>query len=79
MTLREEHEDARLTGEEVEMIREVLATCSHVLGLVERHCGGLLAAMLCQAEVRWPGRLQYDVSLAIDHLDFAPPAQRGTR
>jgi hypothetical protein len=60
-------------------VRGVLVACSHLLYWVERHGGPQLEAVLLDAEARSPGRLHYDVSLAIDYLDFAPAACRRTR
>jgi hypothetical protein len=48
------------------MVRGVLVACSQVLHWVERHGGPQLEAVLLDAEARSPGRLHYDVSLAID-------------
>jgi hypothetical protein len=77
MTLREPHEDARLTGAQVAMIRELLIACSHLLGLAERHGGPYLNELMLATEARSPDRLRYEVNLAIDHLDFAPAVRRG--
>jgi hypothetical protein len=77
--LREPHEDARLTAEEFGMVRGVLVACSHLLHWVERYGGPQLEAVLLDAEARSPGRLHYDVNLAVGYLDFAPAAQRRTR
>jgi hypothetical protein len=77
--LREPHEDARLTAEEFDMVRGVLVACSNVLYWVERYGGPRLEAVLLEAEARSPGRLLYDVNLAIDYLDFACAAPGRTR
>jgi hypothetical protein len=79
MTLREPYEDARLTGAEVAMIRELLIACSNLLCLAERHGGPYLNELMLAAEARSPGRLHYDVNLAVDHLDFAPAVRRSVR
>lgn len=79
MTLRAPHQDARLSSEEIEMIRSVLTACSQVLYWAGRHGGPQFCAALAAAEARSAGRLHYDVSLAIDYLDFAPAASRRTR
>jgi hypothetical protein len=74
--LREPHEDARLSAEEFNMVRGVLVACSNLLHWVKRYGGPRLEAVLLDAEARSPGRLHYDISLAIDYLDFAPAARR---
>jgi hypothetical protein len=79
MTPRAPHQDARLTSDEIEAIRSVLTACSQVLYWAERHGGPQFRAALAAAEARSAGRLRYDVSLAIDYLDFAPAASRRTR
>jgi hypothetical protein len=81
MTLRRPHERAVLTSEEIAVIRDALAACSQVLGWAARHGGPQFAATLDQAARaaeggRTAGHLRYDVSLAIDYLDFAPAARR---
>ena len=79
MTLRAPHQDAVLTSEEVAVIRRALAACSQVLTWAGRHgdreFGEMLAEVTRAAEGnRSPGGLAYHVNLAIDYLDFAPPA-----
>jgi hypothetical protein len=39
MTPRRTHEDARLTGEEITVIRQALATCSNLLAWARAHAG----------------------------------------
>ena len=73
------HQDARLTSAQIEVIRTVLTPCSQVLYWAERHGGARFHTALAAAEARSAGRLRYDVSLAIDYLDFAPAAARRTR
>ena len=77
MTLRAPHQDALLTSEEIEVIRGALAACSRLLRWAERHDSAALAkAARAAYGGRTPGHLRYDVSLAIDYLDFAPAARR---
>jgi hypothetical protein len=83
MTPRRTHEDARLTGEEITVIRQALATCSNLLAWARAHAGPDFRAALTQASQaaghsRSPGGLHDDVNLAIDYLDYAPLA-RSTR
>jgi hypothetical protein len=83
MTRRHTHEDARLTGEEITVIRQALATCSNLLAWGGAHAGPDFRAAVIQASQtaghsRSPGGLYYDVNLAIDYLDYAP-AVRSTR
>ncbi len=79
MTLRAPHQDARLSSEEIEVIRSALTACSQLLYWAARHGGPQVRTALDQAtraaaDGRTPGHLRYDVSLAIDYLDFAPAA-----
>jgi hypothetical protein len=81
MTLRQPHEDAVLTSEEIAVIREALAACSKLLGWAGQHDDpGLRGAAAAATEAaglsRSPSGLGYHVSLAIDYLDFAPAARR---
>jgi hypothetical protein len=83
MTARQAHPDAVLSGEDVAVIRQVLATCSNLLAWAGAHAGQDFAAAVIQASeragrCRSPGGLYYDVNLAIDYLDLAP-ATRSTR
>ena len=83
MTLRRPGEDAVLASEEIAMVRGVLVSCSNLLAWAGAHAGPDFAAAVIQAselagDSRSPGALYYDVSLAIDCLDFAPAA-RSTR
>ena len=83
MTLRRTHEDARLTSEEITVIRQALATCSNLLAWAGAHASPDFRAAITQASQatghsRSPGGLYYDVNLAIDYLDYAPAA-RSTR
>ena len=69
-----------LSAEETAMIRQVLATCSRLItgtrDLGGPQAGQLLADLTRQlASGRSPGGLLYDISLAIDYLDFAPAAR----
>jgi hypothetical protein len=83
MTLRRTHEAAELTAEEIAVIRRALSACSQVLTWAGQHgdpefCQMLAEATLAAEGNRSPGGLAYYVNLAIDYLDFAPPA-RSTR
>ena len=83
MSLRRPHEDALLTSEEITMIRHALAACSNLRAWAGAHAGPDFREAVIQASEhtghsRSPGGLHYDVNLAIDYLDFAPPA-RSTR
>jgi hypothetical protein len=73
-----------LSAEETAMVREALATCSRMLTWAHQHGGpaaGQLVADLTrqQAGGRSPGGVLYDINLAIDYLDFAPPPARSWR
>ena len=75
MTSRDPHNNSLLTSEEIELIRGALAACSRLLRWAERRDGAALAeATRAVYGGRTPGHLRYDVSLAIDYLDFAPAA-----
>jgi hypothetical protein len=79
MTLRAPHQDAVLSSEEVAVIRRALTACSQVLTWAGQHgdqeFGAMLADLTRAAEGnRSPGGLAWNVSLAIDYLDFAPAA-----
>jgi hypothetical protein len=83
VTPRRTHENALLTGEEITVIRQALAACSNLLAWAGAHASPDFRAAVIQASQaaghsRSPGGLYYDVNLAIDYLDFAPPA-RSTR
>ena len=81
MTVRDPGHDIRLTSEDTEMIRGVLAACSQLLRWAERYGDPPFRAALADA-ARWAeggrplGQLRYDVSVSIDYLDFADPARR---
>lgn len=80
MTLRQPHEEAVLSGQEVALVRQVLAGCSQLLTRAQDGAGpagALLAEATRQAaDGRSPGGLLYYINLAIDYLDFAPAARR---
>jgi hypothetical protein len=62
-------------------MRQALVACSRLLAWAEEHCGPqLTAAAAGAAEAaglgRAPGALAYEVSLAIDSLDFSRAAGR---
>jgi hypothetical protein len=80
MTLRRAHEDAVLTSEETAMIRQALAACAKVLTWAGQHDSLQLQTVAAEAAEaaglgRSPRALAYQVSLAIDYLDFAPAAR----
>jgi hypothetical protein len=81
MTLRQPHQPALLTSDEVAFIRKSLIASSDLLAWISRNGGEHGRALLTEAS--WatagkntPGHLAYDVNLAIDYLDFAPGAGR---
>jgi hypothetical protein len=79
MTLRQPDEDAVLPAGDIVRIRQALAACSAVLGWAGQHGSLQLQTIVAQAAEasglgRGPGILAYQVSLAIDSLDFAPAA-----
>ena len=81
MTLRQPHQDAVLPAGDAARMRQALAACSQLLAWAEQHCGPQFAAAAGEAAEaaglgRVPGALAYEVSLAIDCLDFAPAARR---
>ena len=83
MTLRQNHQDAVLTSEEITMIRRTLVTCSQVLTWADQHGDQQFREIMAEATHaaegnRRPAGLTYSVNLAIDYLDFAPAA-RSTR
>jgi hypothetical protein len=80
MRLRAPHEQALLTGADITLVRQVLADCSAVLTAVHDDTGpasSLLAHTTRAATARKlsPNGLIYYINLAIDYLDFAPPAR----
>ena len=78
MTPRAPDSGIRLTSADTELIRSALAACSQLLRWAERYHGAALAEATRAAEgSRAPGQLRYDVSLAIDYLDFAPAIRSG--
>jgi hypothetical protein len=82
MTLRQAHEDAILTGEDITFIRRVLSDCSSLLTWAGDHADPQLKQLLTEAtwattaDKRSPGGLTCYINLAIDYLDFASPARR---
>lgn len=81
MTLRQPHQDAVLQAGDAARLRQVLAACSWLLARAQEHCGPqFTAAADAAAEAaglgRAPGVLAYEVSLAIDSLDFSRAAGR---
>ena len=81
MTLPGPDNDIRLTSDDVQLIRSVLAACSQLLHWAERWGDAQFRAELDDA-ARWAkggrtlGQLRYDVNLSIDYLDFADPVRR---
>jgi hypothetical protein len=80
MTLRRPHEDAVLSGDEIAALRQTLVSCSHLLAWAGAHAGPAWHQAVAEisraaGRARTAGALYYDVSLAIDYLDFAPPAR----
>ncbi len=80
MTLRRAHDDAVLTCEEIAMIRHALSACSNVLTWAAQHGSLQLETIVTEAAEAAglglsPGALACKVNLAIDYLDFAPPAR----
>lgn len=70
-----------LSAEETTMVREVLVACSQMLTWAQRHSGPAASALPADmtrpvAGGRSPESLLYRINLAIDYLDFAPPARR---
>jgi hypothetical protein len=81
MTLRAPHEQALLTGADITLVRQVLADCSRLLTAAQDRASPQVAAALAEAtraataRKLSPDDLLYYLSLAIDYLDFAPPAR----
>jgi hypothetical protein len=80
VTLRQPHEDAIVSAEEIAFIRRALLACSHALDWIEKNGGPQGQALLAQATRATsgdtPGHVGYDVCLAVDYLDFTTPARR---
>jgi hypothetical protein len=79
MSLRQPHEEAILSGQEIAMVRQVLADCSKLLAAAQRDGSPPVAALLATRAVaggRSRDGLLYYINLAIDYLDFAPAARR---
>jgi hypothetical protein len=80
MTLRQPHEDAIVTAEEIAFIRRALLACSHALDWIEKYGGPQGQALLAEAtratSGSTPGHVGYDACLATDYLDFTTPARR---
>jgi hypothetical protein len=80
MTLRQPHQDAVLLAQDAARVRQALVACSRLLAWAEDSYGPeFTAAAGAAAEAaslgRAPAVLAYQVSLAIDCLDFAPAAR----
>jgi hypothetical protein len=75
--LRQHGQDAILPAAEAARMRQVLLACSRLLAWAGKDCGPQFTAAAEAAGLgRAPGALAYEVSLAIDTLDFAPAAGR---
>jgi len=75
--IRQSHEPALLTGEEIAFIRRTLIACSQVLAWASQHGDPQLREVMAEATMaaegnRGPGGLAGYANLAIDYLDFAP-------
>jgi hypothetical protein len=84
MTARAPHQAVKLSKEQSEVICSALTACYQVLYWAERHGGPQFRAALDQAARaaaggRTRGDLRYEVTLAIDYLDFAPAARTPAR
>jgi hypothetical protein len=82
MSLRSPHEDALLTGADITLVRQVLADCSRLLSAAQQSAASPQLEMLLRQATwaatggrRCPDGLIYYINLAIDYLDFAPPAR----
>ena len=78
--LRRPEEDAVVPAADAARIRQVLVTCSGLLSWAEAACGPQFTAAAQDAAQaagfsRAPGALAYEVTLAIDTLDFAAAAR----
>ena len=81
MTTADNGQPIVLTGQEAAFVRQALAACSRLLALAILGGTGrqaLAEAALAADASRPLGKVHYDVSLAIDYVDFAQPA-RSTR
>ena len=80
MTLRQPHEDAIVTAEEIAFIRRALLACSGALEWIATNGGLQGQALLAEAtratSSNTPGHVGYDACLAVDYLDFTTPARR---
>jgi hypothetical protein len=78
MSLRQPHEEAILSSEEIAMVRQVLVDCSLLLTTAQDLAGVPLAeaTRAATAAKRSPGGMLYYLNLAIDYLDFAPASRR---
>jgi len=82
MSLRRSYEDAVLTGEEVQLIRQVLSASYRTLTWAREQAGPQYREAVGEAttaatgEHHCPGWLETMLCLAIDYLDFAPSARR---
>jgi hypothetical protein len=79
--LRQPHQDAVLPAADAARIRQALAACSRLLAWAQEHCGpqftcAAAAAADAAGLGRAPGALAYEISLAIDSLDFSQAAGR---
>ena len=84
MTPRTPGQDAVLSADAAGFIRQALVSCTHALAWAGAHAGPdyhqAVAGITGNAgRGATAGSLYYDVCLAIDYLDFAPPAEGGSR
>lgn len=81
MRLRQPHQQAVLSGEDVAMVRQVLADCARLLIVALEDDSPQARALLARvtdtatANRHSPDGLIYFINLAIDYLDFAPAAR----
>jgi hypothetical protein len=79
--LRLPHEQALLDSDEIAVVRRALADCARLLTSARHDASPQVAGLL--REATWaaterklsPDGLIYYINLAIDYLDFAPPAR----
>ena len=77
--LRQPDQDAVIPAAEAARLRQALVACSRLLAWAQERCGPQFTAAAAAAAAAGdlgcaPGVLAYEVSLAIDNLDFAPAA-----
>jgi hypothetical protein len=81
MRLRLPHEQAMLDRDEIALVRRALADCARLLTSAQHDASPQLTELLASATRAStegklnPDGLLYYINLAIDYLDFAPPAR----